>query len=386
MRRWMAILALFVVVGTGAHAAHFSKMADGSLQLIQKGPQKMWCAVCGMNLKMFYKTSHAVELDDGSKKQYCSIRCLAADWPNIKEHVKKILVVDAKSGKLVDAKSAYYVVGSKVKGTMSRVSKIAFATIEDAKEFQKRYGGKIVNFDTAFKMAQESLAKDSMMIAKKKRMKMYPMGEKIYKKMCKPVDVNAYGRINELKAALKTKKLCKPMPEKQLQAVALYLWEVKRGKSAQSCCGANSSKVKDSGIAPDISEQDKCPVCGMFVYKHPRWAAFIYYEKNKKMAHLAFDGVKDMMKFYLDPNRWGDYGDIKNHIVKMVVRDYYTLKPILAKKAWYVVGSDVLGPMGNELIPFATKEAAENFMRDHHGKKIVRFDEIDESLIESLDA
>ncbi len=413
MKRWLTMIAMVSFMAFSAQAAHFSKTAEGTPQLVQKGPQKMWCAVCGMNLKMFYKTSHAVELDDGTKKQYCSIRCLAADWPNIKGHVKKILVVDAKTGKLIDAKSARYVVGSKVKGTMSMTSKIAFGSLDDAKAFQKTYGGKIIAFDEAFAMAKKALANESMMMTMKKEKKIYPMDEKIYKKMCQPVDPSAFKHINELKAALKTKKLCKPLPEKQLQAVALYLWEVKGGHAPCPCaakmdgkqgrgmsmhadrmaaepggckCGMKMAKKASENEGPDLTKQDKCPVCGMFVYKHPKWAAFIYYEKNGKMAHLAFDGVKDLMKFYLNPNKWGDYGDIKNHIMKIVVRDYYTLKPILAKRAWYVMGSDVLGPMGNELIPFASREAAENFMRDHHGKKIVRFDEIDESLLNSLDA
>ena len=135
----------------------------------------------------------------------------------------------------------------------------------------------------------------------------------------------------------------------------------------------------------DFGEQDKCPVCGMFVYRHPRWAAFIYYEKSGKLEHFAFDGVKDLMKFYFEPNKWGDYGNIEKHIKKIVVRDYCTLKPVWAKAAWYVVGSDVYGPTGNELIPFETEETAENFTRDHHGRKILRFDEITKELVCKLD-
>ncbi|BDY12427.1 nitrous oxide reductase accessory protein NosL [Hydrogenimonas cancrithermarum] len=398
MKRFVVLIVTVLSLTAMASAAGFSKMAEGKPQLIQSGPQKMWCPVCGMNLKMFYKTSHAAVLKDGTKKQYCSIRCLAADWPNIKENVEKILVVDAKTGELIDAKRARYVVGSKIKGTMSMTSKIAFAKLEDAEKFQKKYGGKIVDFDAAFKMAQKALAKDSMMIARKKQTKMYPMGERIYKKMCQPIDVSKFAHINDLKAAIRSEKLCKPMKEKQLQAVALYLWDVKGGHAddmMKGCrCDMNRGRMPgckgkmgaaQPAAGPDLSKQEKCPVCGMFVYKHPKWAAFIYYEKNGKLAHLAFDGVKDLMKFYFEPEKWGDYGDIKKHIKKIVVRDYYTLKPVWAKAAWYVVGSDVYGPMGNELIPFKTKAAAENFMRDHHGRKILRFDEITKELVYKLD-
>jgi nitrous oxide reductase accessory protein NosL len=145
----------------------------------------------------------------------------------------------------------------------------------------------------------------------------------------------------------------------------------------------NKGGAIPQGLSPKKSE--KCPVCGMFVYKYPKWAAYIFYGPAGEQKRLVFDGVKDMMKFYLDPVRWGYDTNIKQHISRMAVQDYYTLKFIPAEAAWYVMGSDVYGPMGNELIPFASKEAAERFMKDHHGKRILRFDEIDERVVQKLD-
>jgi len=51
--------------------------------------------------------------------------------------------------------SAYYVVGSKKRGTMSRVSKYAFATKSAAKKFQDLYGGEIVDFKRAREITQK---------------------------------------------------------------------------------------------------------------------------------------------------------------------------------------------------------------------------------------
>ncbi len=367
--------AVFVLFSLSYAKDSFSKMATIKPQLIQKGEAKKWCAVCGMNLKMFWKTSHAVLLKDGSTKQYCSLRCLAADYPNIKDKIKEIMAVDAKTQKLINAKDAYYVVGSKIPGTMSKVSKFAFANKKDALEFQKKYGGEIMAFDLAFKHAQSSLKEDTQMVMKKKRAKMYPMGEKIAKKMCdtSKLNLNSYKKIADLKADIVNKKICKrALNEKQLQALALYLFDLKRGGKSL----ANKDKIV-------VSHNEKCPVCGMFVYKFPRWAAQIFYKEGSKEKHLSFDGVKDMMRFYLNPSKWGDYKNIKQNITKMKVTDYYTQKAIDAKKAYYVVGSDVLGPMGKELIPFSSKEEAEKFVKDHKGK-IVSFNEIDQKLLDSL--
>ncbi len=152
-----ALLIIFVFLfASGLGAANFSKQVSGKPELIQNGPEKTRCHHCGMSLPMFYKTSHAVILKDGEKRQYCSIACLAAEYPEIRGRIKTVLVVDAKTEKLIPVQNAHYVVGSKIRGTMAAVSKIAFGSLDDAKAFQKRYGGEITDFEHAFEMAKHS--------------------------------------------------------------------------------------------------------------------------------------------------------------------------------------------------------------------------------------
>jgi copper chaperone NosL len=131
---------------------------------------------------------------------------------------------------------------------------------------------------------------------------------------------------------------------------------------------------------PDtIDPGTRCPVCGMFVAKYPIWITRIRHADDTLMT---FDGVKDMMVYYFTPEKFG--GQPRDTIKDILVKDYYTLKWIDGREAFYVAGSDVYGPMGYELIPFSTREAAQSFLQDHHGKQIVSFAEIDEALIESL--
>ena len=49
--------------------------------------------------------------------------------------------------------------------------------------------------------------------------------------------------------------------------------------------------------------------------------------------------------------------------------EYYDMNMIDARKAFFVIGSDIYGPMGNELIPLATEEDARNLLKDHKGKR-----------------
>lgn len=238
------------------------------------------CASCGMDLAKFYKTNYIL-----GDKQYASIHCLYKETKGqIPQNAK---VVDAKNLVFIDANLAFYVVGSKIKGTMSKVSKYAFSNENDAKEFQKENGGEIVNFAKAYKIAG-----------------------------------------NDFKKSKKSKKV-------------------------------------------EIPNDARCPICGMFVAKNPTFATFIKTDDET----FYFDGVKDLMKFYFKNNK---------KFEKIFVRDYYKLHAIDAKEAFFVVGSNVFGPMGEELIPFATQKDAQNFAKDHLGKNILKFDEIDESLVENL--
>ncbi|VFN00244.1 MAG: Nitrous oxide reductase accessory protein NosL [Candidatus Kentron sp. G] len=133
---------------------------------------------------------------------------------------------------------------------------------------------------------------------------------------------------------------------------------------------------------PAPGPKDTCPVCGMFVAKYPNWTATVLYRDG--YAH-HFDGAKDLFKYLLDLPQWAP-GHRAEDIEAIAVTEYYDLTRIDARKAWYVIGSDVLGPMGHELIPLATREDAEAFLREHHAQRIVSFDEVGPALLEGLDS
>lgn len=376
IKKFLAFI-LSCAVALSLQAAEFTKVASGEPELIQKGDEKLYCPICGMNLKQYYKTSHGAILSDGTAKQYCSIRCLAVDWPAIESRLVKIVVTDAKTEKLIDAKKAFYVVGSKVPGTMSMVSKIAFESESDAKAFMAENGGEMANFETTFAKAKASLADDVDDFIKKKQKGMYPMGEKIYHKACDKdkIHVHDFNTISELKVSLKKTKVCGELEEKELQAVSLYVWEILRFEEHN-----HTHKT-----VVHVEKDEKCPVCGMFVYKYPKWAARMSYEENGKKVSHAFDGVKDLFKFYHNPSKWGNYTKHKDDELAILVTDYYTQEAIDGKKAFYVIGSDTYGPMGKEFIPFGTLKSAQTFLKDHKGTQIVEFSQVEESLVYAQD-
>ncbi len=207
----------------------------------------------------------------------------------------------------------------------------------------------------ALQAAEPSLAKIAKLSQK---------GEKIVKLMCDVQKLpKAEGTIDTLKEKILASKACKKLSKSKLQAVAYYI---------------SNGSMKVGAAHMHVPNGAKCPVCGMFVYKYPKWAAMIEVDGKKHY----FDGVKDMMKYYIFDV---DFPYDRAHITQIEVTDFYTLDAIPAKAAWYVYDSELYGPMGRELIPFATKKAAQNFMADHGGVSIVHFDEITPKMVMALD-
>ncbi len=362
MRKLMRIgLLLLMLVGL-TEAKMFQMVPAEKAELLQSGKGKLYCPNCGMNLVKFYKTSHAMKQQDGSTHQYCSIHCLAEANDVINPDTK---VVDVTSLKFIDAFTAIYVVGSSKKGTMTMNSKYAFKTKADAEAFAKANGGKVMGFAEAVQLAADDIYADNKMVEKKRTMAA-EKGKMMYSKMCKQEKLPGFASIAEAKTYIVTNGTCGSLKDKQYQAIAIYL------------ARAESTVHKHNVI--EVPKDAKCPVCGMFVSKYPKWVAEVQIDGY---THY-FDGVKDMMKFYFKPASFHKKAT-QSMITKLLVSDYYTLKAVDAKSAWYVIGSNIHGPMGHELVPFGNKKDAETFEKDHYGKKVVSFEQITPEMVRALD-
>lgn len=142
---------------------------------------------------------------------------------------------------------------------------------------------------------------------------------------------------------------------------------------------AATAGAEEPGLRP--GPRDKCPVCGMFVAKYPDWTAIVSFHDG---GSAWFDGAKDLFKFLADPGRFLP-GRKAADVRSVTVTDYYAVKPIPAKEAFFVVGSDVLGPMGKELVPFGNRAEADEFLRDHRGKKVLRFADVTPAVLGELE-
>jgi copper chaperone NosL len=138
-----------------------------------------------------------------------------------------------------------------------------------------------------------------------------------------------------------------------------------------------------AGRAEDVSlaRKTKCPVCGMFVEMFAEWNAKIEF---KGSTTATFDGSKCMFKYLLDIKKY-DPSKSRDDIAAVWVNDYYSKMATDALQAYYVIWSNVYGPMGHEPIPFEKKADGRKFLKEHKGKRIIQFRDVDMKLITSLD-
>ena len=119
----------------------------------------------------------------------------------------------------------------------------------------------------------------------------------------------------------------------------------------------------------------------MFVAKYTDWIAVITF---KDTTPLFFDGPKDLFAYYHAIKQYSPGRD-RSEVDTISVKDYYTLTYLDGRKAFYVIGSDVHGPMGKELVPFGSADDAAAFLKDHGGKRIMRFGDITAQVLKSLE-
>ncbi len=132
----------------------------------------------------------------------------------------------------------------------------------------------------------------------------------------------------------------------------------------------------------NFDKESTCVVRKIKVYEAPMWVSKIELANGKT---LFFCSPKSMMEFYQQPGRWFDIGvKSEEDFKEILVTDFDTLKPINARGAFFVYGSNVISPAGDDLVAFATYDAAKNFASKHNGKRIFAFNQISDALIRLL--
>lgn len=297
-RREFNIIALGAVTLTVLESAQVLADDPCAVQHPFMPPRKEFmgqCPNCGMVRSMWARTWMTFENSAG-KQEVCSFHCLAdmaiksGEKP---QSVETALYVIPE--KMVPANTAWFVVGSKAKGTMTMNSKIAFPSEKEAEEFTKSCGGKPQSFSDTFKLALDELSKEKVMVGQK--------------------------------------------------------------------------RIKDGKIVEPVDNKDQCPVCQMYPARYPKNRCQLI-DKEKAIHH--FCSTQCLFQFLKDPKPF-----VSKDVSPMMiwVTDYPSGSWISAKTAYFLVGSRVQGPMGQEALAFDKNAEALSLSRQESGD-VLMFKEV----------
>jgi nitrous oxide reductase accessory protein NosL len=126
-----------------------------------------------------------------------------------------------------------------------------------------------------------------------------------------------------------------------------------------------------AGCGGAREQRPRCAWCGMFADTSPAFRAGATAADGKP---VHFDSPRCLMQWLASDRGRGAEAPW--------VTEYYGQRKAPAAFCWYVVGSDVIGPMGPDLIPLADELSARRFADEHGGRRVLRFDEIDAAALE----
>ena len=149
---FLAVLSLVIPLG-GSLSSAADKIED---------PKS--CKQCGMDRSVFDRSRMLIAYADGTTVGVCSLHCAAREIRQNKDRqIKSLMVADYMTKELIDAKTAYWVIGGRIQGVMTSLPKWAFARGEDAQKFVKENGGKISSFDETMKAAKDEVEQSGKM-------------------------------------------------------------------------------------------------------------------------------------------------------------------------------------------------------------------------------
>ena len=140
-----------------------------------------------------------------------------------------------------------------------------------------------------------------------------------------------------------------------------------------------------SGLPQDVPRpvpaDARCPVCGMYPARDPLWACQVLYDDY---AAQFFDSPVDLMLFLADAERYGISPTAAAGIRSRWVTDMASGAWVPLEQAWFVSGSDALGPMQRGDLPaFGDQAKAAEFASRRRGRALA-FGAVTPAIVKSL--
>jgi copper chaperone NosL len=126
-----------------------------------------------------------------------------------------------------------------------------------------------------------------------------------------------------------------------------------------------------SALAASCQRKARCGHCGMALDPASRWYSELAFADG---SARGFDTPRCAFSSWRGPAR---------EARELYARGHYGNARLPSGSLVFAVGSDVLGPMGPDLVPVEPEHAA-SFARDHRARSMVRASEVSPALLNEL--
>jgi nitrous oxide reductase accessory protein NosL len=146
--------------------------------------------------------------------------------------------------------------------------------------------------------------------------------------------------------------------------------------------GATPRPAK-KGLTPQgdlqLHRDDTCPVCAMRPAKWAKFAAAIELTDGRTY-YFCSNGC--MIRAWLHPREF--LGAAPQKRLRPMVQGFFTGRPMDARQATWVAGSEVMGPMGPAMVALESAEMAAVFRERHGGRHVFTLEEMTDALWEKI--
>ena len=119
-----------------------------------------------------------------------------------------------------------------------------------------------------------------------------------------------------------------------------------------------------------IEQHSQCPLCGMYPVRYPQFNCQIVFKDG---SYEAFDSAVGLLVYLLFPDKTGL---TLKPVAGIYFKDYLKGTWVESENAFFVTGSEIMGPMGIEFLLVDNEPAAKELKKAENGQDIIPFREI----------
>jgi nitrous oxide reductase accessory protein NosL len=113
----------------------------------------------------------------------------------------------------------------------------------------------------------------------------------------------------------------------------------------------------------------------MYPARYPKFNCQIVFKDG---GYEAFDSAIGLLVYLHFPDKTGL--NLKP-VAEIYFKDYLKGSRLEADKAFFVIGSEIRGPMGVQFVPVDSEQAADNLKKQANGKDVVHYKMIDRQYL-----